>query len=317
MKDNTMKYSLGYPADSLVRITGVYNFKLGDKEYSIIPNEQGFISHFRIVKKIQNPEEFYSKISPGKGDIKLTINIKSGKGVVDELKSDFQYLESSIAFMGSFTKIHWENPIQKWIPETEEEKAKLKILRFEHSKLGYKRSLPIFYINDFKEMILDKPKYDSLTVLQAFYNDGKNFYDEFKYINAFYNFYYVIEDIYGDGNTKNRLIKKSFKASKELRENIKWVIDTQIKPNKKHNKNITNFLKDMNLTDDIDDIIDFIVDTRGRLHHFSRKSTLKIGTPFNQSDYESLAFLAMGIALRAILGEIMKINLQYQTDKNT
>jgi len=312
-----MQYSLGYPADSLVRITGVYNFKMGDKEYSIIPNEQGFISHFKIVKKIQNPEEFYSEISPGKGDSKLTISIKSGIGVVDELKSDFQYLESSIAFMGSFTKIRWENPIQEWIPETEEEKSKLKIIKFEHKKIGCLKSISILPEKDFKEMILDKLKYDSLTILQAFYNDGKNFYDDFKYINAFYNFYFVIEDIYGGNNTLNRLIKKSFKNSTDMRNNIKWVMDTQIKPHKKHNNNITNFLKDMNLTYTVDDIIDFLVDTRGRLHHFSSKSTLKIGTPFNQSDYESVAFLASGIALRAVLGEILKINLQYQTSENS
>ena len=308
---------MGYPADSLVRITGVYNFKLGDKEYSIIPNEQGFISHFIIVKKIQNPEEFYSELSPGKEDSKLTINIKSGIGVVDELKSDFQYLESSIAFMGSYTKIRWENPIQEWIPETEEEKSKLKIIKLEHKKIGYPQSALILPENDFKEMILDKPKYDSLTILQAFYNDSNNFYNDFKYINAFYNYYFVIEDIYGGNNTQNRLIKKSFKNSTDLKNNIKWVIDTRIKPHKKHNNNITNFLKDMNLTDTVDDIIDFLIDTRGRLHHFSRKSTLKIGTPFNQSDYESVAYLASGIALRSILGEILKINLQYQTNENS
>jgi hypothetical protein len=44
---------------------------------------------------------------------------------------------------------------------------------------------------------------------------------------------------------------------------------------------------------------------RGRLHHFSRKSTLKQKpSPLAQQDYESLAFLTMGIAMKSILNEM-------------
>ena len=104
------------------------------------------------------------------------------------------------------------------------------------------------------------------------------------------------------------LILKSFKESEDLIRFIEWVRDEHILNHEKHSKALIKFLDDMNKTTSTEDILDFLVNTRGRLHHFSRRSTLKIGTPFNQRDYETVAFFTMGIALRAILQEIYYIN---------
>lgn len=160
----------------------------------------------------------------------------------------------------------------------------------------------------FIDIIKSRLNYNKLTILKAFYNDGDRFFREFKFINAYYNFYFVIEDLYGDGNTSNRLILKSFIESTDLRQFTEWVRDNHILNHDKHSKNLVKFLEDMGKTTSTDDILEFIVNTRGRLHHFSRKSSIKIGTPFNQREYETVAFLVMGMALRAILQEVYYIN---------
>jgi len=302
-----MRFAIECSIDSLMLIEKEFHLQLGDAEYYLIPNKNGFISSIKITKKVDNPEKFYSEVLSGTGGSKLTINIRAEKEFVEKLRSEMQYLEASLSFDGPHTQIHWESPKQEWIPENDEEKSKLKIFKIEFKK-EYPVKPKILTEEIFYSIIINRNNYDELTVLKAFYNDGIKFFKEFKYINAFYNFYFIIEDIYGGANTQNRLIIKSYKESENLKEHIKWIMDNYIKNNERHHTKLKEFLKDMGKTDSIEDIIEFLVLTRGRLHHFSRKSTLKIGTPLNQSDYESVAFLAMGIALRALLNEILEIN---------
>lgn len=303
-----MKYSLECDVDSLTSIERDYEINYEDKKYFLYPNERGFIGKIRIEKDVKEPEKFISEIGPGQGESKATIIIRSDPVIVEELRSDLQYLETQISFGGNYTKIHWEDPKTEYIPESEEEKEQLKIRAFERKSEGYPITPVLLRDEDFKFFIETKEHYDELTVLKAFYCNGRNDFHNYNYINAFYNYYFVIEDLYGEGNTKNNLIMKSFKESDELIGHIEWVIENHIKNDERHLKNLTDFLDDMGKTIDVNDIIEFLVLTRGRLHHFSRKSTLKIGTPFNQRQYESIAFLAMGLAVRGILQRILKIN---------
>ncbi|MHA1974900.1 MAG: hypothetical protein ACTSW1_18030 [Candidatus Hodarchaeales archaeon] len=303
-----MKYKLACKVESLAFIEKPISFEIENKEYKFKPNRNGFLSKIEITKKVENPEEHLAKIIPhahGKGHHKL--EIKSDKNILEKLKEEMQYLEATIMFNGSTIKINWENPDQGWIPETEEDKKRINVIQISHERGYPKRETKLDEVY-LKSVIEERKDYDELTILQAFYNDGVRFFHEFKYINAFYNFYFVIEDLYGDGNTKNSKIMKSFKQSKDLREIIEKVMNNHILNHKKHSKSINKFLKDMSKTTSNDNIIEFLVLTRGRLHHFSRKSSLKTGTPFNQQEYETIAFLVMGIALHGILKEILYIN---------
>lgn len=302
-----MKYALECKVDSLHLIQKEIKYNKNDKEYILKPNTKGFIQSIKIIKTISNPESFFSEIIEGKGDSKLTINIKADEDVFNELKFEFQYLESSLAFGSAPIKIHWESPTQEWIAENKEEREKLKVFKTEVQR-GYPIKPVFIEEEDIISFIDNKKDYEELTVLKTFYNNGGDFFRNFRYINAFYNFYYVIEDVYGGGKTQNRAIMNSYKKSRELKEHIKWVRDNYIDTSPKHKKNLDVFLKDMNKTDSVNDIIEFLVLTRGRLHHYSRKSTIKIGTPLNRLEYETVAFFMLGLAFRAILQEILNIN---------
>lgn len=303
-----MKYKLECKVDSLTKISNEINFEIKNKEYLFKPDRNGFLSSISISINVENPDDFLTKLIPhahGKG--RHRIEIKSDQQTTQKLQEEMQYLEATIMFGGSSTKIHWEDPEREWIPENDEDRKKINVL-----KLTYERKYleKIIELDEefLKGIIESRSDYDELTVLKAFFNDGTKLFHEFKYINAFCNFYFILEDLYGNGNTVNRLIMRSFKESADLREFLEWARDTQISKDEKHLKSLINFLEDIGRTTSTNDIIEFLVETRGRLHHFSRKSTLKIGTPFNQRDYEAIASFVMGIALRAILQEVYYIN---------
>ena len=102
-------------------------------------------------------------------------------------------------------------------------------------------------------------------------------------------------------------MEKNFKSSLELQETIKWVLSEVIGTNDHHKKEIMTLLGQKNLQYDVEGIIVLLVRMRGHLHHFSRKSELKQKpSPLVHQNYESLAALAMAIAMQSILNEIDK-----------
>jgi hypothetical protein len=66
---------------------------------------------------------------------------------------------------------------------------------------------------------------------------------------------------------------------------------------KKHLDKLKEFLAMEKLNFDKEGIISLIVQVRGNLHHFSQRSSKKKGTPFNQKDFETMAYLLMSICL--------------------
>lgn len=130
-----------------------------------------------------------------------------------------------------------------------------------------------------------------------------NEYRSFRYINAFFNFYFFIEDLYGGGKTKNYHVEENFKRSIHIIEAIKDTIkefNEQLNL-KRHQTILIDFLELEKLTYTVEGIISLIVKTRGNLHHFSQKSTQKKGHPLNQRDFETMAYLLMSICIRALV----------------
>jgi len=136
--------------------------------------------------------------------------------------------------------------------------------------------------------------------VKLFERDGMNEFHSLRYIQAYYNFYFVLEDLYGEGKTQNKDVEQKFKSNQVLRSIIQDVLDNVIKRNVNHLQNIQNFLREENKSFDIDGIIELIVRVRGNLHHYSGKSTKRKGTPLNQGDFESMAYLLMGISVKSI-----------------
>lgn len=306
-----MKYSLECKVDSRLAIGSVIDIIDDTKEYIFTPDKEGMLASLKIVKKVDDPEKFYSKIEEGDEKVRMKITVETDEAIFSDLRSDFQYIESYLAFIGNLKKIHWEEAKQEWIPETPEEKSRLKVFEVSLNRTYSDTPTPIGK-NVLVGVIRGKNKYDGLTTLKSFYREGKNFFTQFRYVDAFYNFYFIIEDLYGGGKTKNVDIERNFKSSKKLRETVEWVLQTQINTSEKHSKNILQLLVEEKIQNGIDGIIELIVAVRGRLHHYISRSSLKQATPLNQRDFESPAFLVMGIAFMSILKEIVKINQEYE-----
>ncbi|GAG61785.1 unnamed protein product, partial [marine sediment metagenome] len=106
----------------------------------------------------------------------------------------------------------------------------------------------------------------------------------------------------------NYAVEREFEKSKEFNEFIEWMID-HLKKAPRHLKKINEMLKYRNKNLDVDGIIHLVVATRGDLHHFADDTNKTRGTPFNHKEFESIAWVALGLAIKAILQKMIEINM--------
>ncbi len=188
-----------------------------------------------------------------------------------------------------------------YIPESEEEEKKFNVtdITVHHHYPEPQRTK--LTADVFKEIIQQKSKDESLKVVKLFHREGVREFHSLRYIQAYYNFYFVLEDLYAQGKTNKNQVTEKFKSNQTLRAIIQHALNTVIKPLENHLQSIHNFLREENLTFDIDGIIELIVQVRGNLHHYSGRSTKRIGTPLNQREFESVAYLLMSISVQSII----------------
>lgn len=285
------------------------SIKHKDREYIFFPDENKLLTRIKIIADVLYPEKFYSHVEYHPiGEVKYSLKINQDRELFDSIITDFQELESRLAFNGNLRRILWNEPNFDLICESAEEEQMAKIVGSQWER-QYPDNLVAFDDYDFSSIIDTKEKYAYLTIPMAFWREGKNDYNSFRYINSFYNFYYILEGIYGGGKTKNYAVEVEFKKSNEFCESVKLAIEILEKEPRHHN-NINAMLKFRNKDLDLDGITHLLVKTRGDLHHFSGNSNKTQGTPFDHNKFESLAWVSLFLATSAISLKILETNLQ-------
>ena len=304
-----MKYALECSVDGKVMIGDAIEIAKASKNYLLIPDKQGWLSSIKIVTKVANPQKFHPRIESGNGRVAAKVIIERDHELRRELVREFQELESVLSFNtnGCLKSIGWDEPKEEVIPETDEEKAQVSISGF-HLRKEYPDYAAKLDEKTFNQIVQSKHLYVSLVVPKAFFREGINEFHLRRYINAFYNFYFVLEDLYGQGKTRNRDVANAFKNSIEFKESLEWVKKNQLDQHKRHRINIQKFCAEEKVAYDVDGLIDLLQKVRGNLHHYSGKSSKRLGSPFNHESFESIAFLTMGLAVRAILQRMLNIN---------
>lgn len=303
-----MKFSIECEVDSKIIIDGDIRIDFFNKQFLFYPDSNRFLSRIKIVADVNSPEKFYSTIRKSKEkDVKADIIINRDTELFESIINDFQELESILAFNGNLKKINWEFHKEDLICETEEERHKVGVNNFAFKK-EYPDDPIYIDVNSLNRIVVTKDLYSSLTIPKAFWREGINDFQSFRYINAFFNFYFIIEGLYGNGKTKNSAVIKELYDSNEFREFIDWIITDGIKKEKRHLDVINTMLRFRNKNLDTEGLIYLLVATRGELHHFVNNPNKSQGTPFNHKNFESIAWVALGLAKRAILQKIFQIN---------
>lgn len=183
----------------------------------------------------------------------------------------------------------------KWIPESEEEKEQIKIYKFQMDKIKFKpEDIEPVGFNLLARPIISAVRDKNHDVVLSFFRRGSNAIKKAEYIEAFYDFYFMIESHYGNGKTRNSAIEKELISSKYLEGYINKLL--------KNNKYIYSlptelrekFKIEYSLTSQ--EFIKKIVKLRGFLHHHNTKRN-NGWDPDKQTTYKLEAFLLQDICL--------------------
>jgi hypothetical protein len=128
-----------------------------------------------------------------------------------------------------------------------------------------------------------------ITVVTSFWREGENDWVAGKFINAFFNYYFALEGLYGNKKTKNKQIEEEVLHSLGLLAQIERFNKGQHPL--EHLKQLGKMLNAAELPIS-EELIGFLLSTRGRLHHFQNNPNREQGSPIVHDKYEGIAYVA-------------------------
>jgi hypothetical protein len=299
-----MKYKLIAEVEGLLFISESIEFEFQNITYEFIMGEDGRLTNVAVSKVVPENKisDFQQTFEPGNGDVKLKISIGGDKELHDELVKELQVIESNLAFssQASLKRIRWDISDQEYIPENQKDESLIAISSLSkgirHNKLKVKTST-----KSIEMLIKLAANYETLSTPKAFWREGMIYMENTQYIQAFYQFYFVIEDFYISGKSSSKKsVMKKFQQSEELIEIAKNTLSTIFDlPN--HKKKLEEHLTEYKCQTSPIGLLEMLYEARNNLHHFHSRSTRTQGTPFNQSIFHTIALVTMHIATSAIV----------------
>jgi hypothetical protein len=264
--------------------------------------DRGFVSH--AVASIKVPAEkvgnFRGSVNVGANDVPH-FNVGGDRELHGRLLSALQELELDLAFAcPALKRIRWREIEQEYVPENDDERAQLAVVSLTTSQ-NYPE--PVFKLTgpDFARVIEYTLHTKSLRVVKGFWLQGRNDFDEHRYVQAFHSFYFVLEWLYANGKFKEQAVLSEFEKSPVLDRVLVAALAVLNQDSRHRNAVRRDMAPDVDLGPR--SLREYVVALRGRLHHVSRKSRGLHPTSMDQSAYESAAFIAMFIASAVISEE--------------
>jgi hypothetical protein len=299
-----MKYGLKCPVTSRLAIPGEVELPWNGWTVKFTPGLNNYLTELTLSASGQDPEPYRNSAQVDKAANKVTVQVNRDQVLHSRLLEAVKSLESILGFYLNLKRIHWESSSVFVEPETTEEASLVDIRQWE----------VIYTVGD-PELTANREQLINIVALAgsclplattlSFFREGATDSKTFRYISAFFNFYFVLEGLFGNGKTKNRDVEAEFKRSNELREAIALVVSRGFEPTYGEDVSVEDRLKGMNKPFDADGIIHMLVWMRGDLHHYVGDP--RKGTPLNQDRYQSLAAFCLdlcGVILHARINEL-------------
>jgi hypothetical protein len=119
-----MRFALVCDVESSIQLAGEVVIKLGDREYSFIPDGTNTLQKIKVTAEVARPELFTSG-SLHHPTLGPTFAMGRDGQLHEALIHELQELESLLAFSFPLNKIHWEHPREERIAERPEERGKV------------------------------------------------------------------------------------------------------------------------------------------------------------------------------------------------
>ncbi len=292
-----MKCVYKFPIQWVVQIDGVRAFMHEGWQYDFV-SEQGRLTHLQVTIPVSDndhlPELVQNPQDPSALDLRL-----NSPSCSDLLFKSLRTLEGFLAVYG-LERIALDETEMTWIPECDEDRKRLKTTNFSFKfKKPKNQNLRAPFSVVTRSIIASKDALDWDMPL-GFFRKGRNDFLERRYIDAIYDFYFVLETLFGNGKTKNVHVATEFKQSTEL---VNFAADVLKNAEmsilrRGGRKNLIDTFRAKYAGKSPEEFLDSIVLLRGFLHHHTVRNK-KIWDPAQEYEYEVDALLLSNLCFKA------------------
>lgn len=203
-----MRIKYSFPISGDLKPDNLFAFRVDRKKFEFTL-EDGFITHLVITEALS--------ISHGPSitrDTSQITHIDLGAANPKKFNDQLKLAEGLLSVYGH-VKIDTVNVHIEWLPDSDDEREQLNLLQFSVSKERRREHRPISYDLVARPFIAAFTR-DGHEIALSFFNRGMENLQTEQYIEAYYDFYFVLESLFSNGKTKNAAVEKLFLESDSL-----------------------------------------------------------------------------------------------------
>lgn len=223
--------------------------------------------------------------------------------VTSLLEQRLRWLEGRLSFGTHGEAIDsinvWECEFE-FIAENPPERDSIAVTSFQVTEAERTLSTVRVGVNFFGGIVRQLRNYDDeLAILQGFYREARNHFCRGEHIEAFHDYYFVIEGFFADGKSSEKEVMKTFLASDRLHMIANRTLVT-FRRQPKQWEWIRARLEDEQLIASAENLLRLLFRVRGDLRHFSPKTPRKVVTPYDKREFRTAALVVMYMATLAV-----------------
>jgi hypothetical protein len=294
-----MKLRVKCDVQSEVILKGRLEFKANDRAFAFEVDAKGIWNSLTVLADVKDPYkvrwgtvDVEGTVAPNQGPFSIVGSIEPQ--LFDSVIADIQTLESALSVFIPLRQINWHYPEYGPVFEDGEERSDLGAVRVSRGKIPPQRISETALVS----IVGIGLKAQSLTVVASFWREGENDWIAGKFINAFFNYYFVLEGLYGNRKTSNRHVEAEMLKSAELLALIE-----KFNIGQHPIQHLKQLATTLNITTipTAEELVSLLVSTRGVLHHFQNNPNREQGSSLVHDKYEGIAYLARQLAHGSIL----------------
>jgi hypothetical protein len=280
-----MRCQYQFSVKGRVRIELCFPISWEGFEYNFVCDENGIIRRLDVIVEVPDKQEWPTMTLNPEVGIAAHLEIKNPSFVI--LKKQVRAIEGLLSIYG-LEAIDIEHFKQVWLPDNELEKTALGVYSFERNRhVAPAHELIPMPFDIVARLVLSAPRSRNIEIALGFHRKGRQDIREERFIEAFYDFYFMIESLFGEGKFKNSAVVGAFSNNSALTSQIEKAKQEPIflgalsreplQIRRAHEKYLSRTP---------DQILAHIVELRGYLHHHS-SSRPGIWHPDDHSDYKA------------------------------
>jgi hypothetical protein len=298
-----MKLAYRFPAIGHLRLKSSVPLEHLGCVFGFELDENQAVTHLSVTIPVA-PTDIPTVTKNPKSGVKLQLNMVSPG--IEKIIPLVRTLEGFLSMFG-IESIETQDIQLRWLPETPEEKASLQV--FDFSVGRHKPKITDYEPLDFAYAGQAVVGIEALTRYEVplnFYRRGMLDVRDKRFIDAYFDFYFILESLCADGKFKTRQVQNVFRASPTLQEAIAAALEAEsFRSALRAEPKLLPSFNTHYLGRTSGEISDRFVELRGKLHHHSTKDK-NAWHPAKQDEYHLDALILGHVCFEFLQKATMK-----------